>query len=415
MGLLTKAVTAIGRVFRLTDPALYQWVGGSESYAGKPVTPDSALQLASAWACIRLISQTWATLPVEMKVWDEAAKAAVPTRTHPLYGLLHDAPNADMSAVEFWGAMGVALMTWGNAYAEIERVLGRVVALSPLAPAAVRVDRARDGSLVYRHTDTEGRRRDIPEENVLHIKGMSLDGIIGLSPIGQARHSLGLAMAADEAAGKLFANGMRVSGHYIAPAMLTDEQRIQAGKMLDAFRGAQNAGRTPLLEGGWKFEPAALPPQEAELLATRAFSVEEIARWYGVPPFMIGHTEKSTSWGSGLESQMLAFHTLTLRPILKNAEQAIRRRLLTPSERGRVEVDFNVEGLLRADSAGRASFLQTMVSSGIMSPNEARSREGLPPKPGGDDLLTQSNQMPLTALGRATTRTDLAGATAPEA
>lgn len=408
MNWLTKAVVAVARNFRLTDPLLPQIISGGDSYAGKPITVDTAMQLSTAWACIRLISQTWGTLPVEVKVWDAKKGAAMPTRDHPLYTLLHDTPNADMTAVEFWSAMGVSLQTWGNAYAEIARAVGRVVSLTPLKPGLMQILRQSDGSLLYRYSDPDGQR-DIPEENILHIKGVSLDGLVGLSPISQARHTLGLAMAATETAGKLFANGLRVGGHYTMPSVLTAQQRSDMQKMLEAFRGAQNAGRTPILEGGMKFEEATMPPQEAQLLSTLGFSVEEICRFYGVPPFMVGHTEKSTSWGTGLEQQMLAFYTLTLRPILKNAEYAIRRRLLAPGERGRVEVDFNVEGLLRADSAGRAAFLRVMVTCGIMTPNEARGREGLPPLPGGDSLMAQSNQLPLEDLGQATSRADLIG------
>jgi HK97 family phage portal protein len=400
---LTKAAnTIVARGLTLTDPRIAAlFGGGSSSHAGKAVTVDSAMQLSTAWACVRLIAQTWGTLPVEVKLWDGKASAA--TRDHPLYALLHDTPNADMTAPEFWSAMGVCLMTWGNAYAEIERLMGRVVAITPLNPALMQVFRAADGAMVYRYSDPKGRR-DLPEEDVLHIKGLSMDGLLGMSPISQARHSLGLAMAADETAGKLFANGLRTPGYLAAKDYLTDKQRGDARVMLDNYKGAENAGKWPLLEGGWEFKTLIMPPQEAELLATRSFSVEEICRWYGVPPFMVGHTSKSTSWGTGLEQQMLAFHALTLRPVLKNAEQAIRRRLLAPEERGKVEVDFNVEGLLRADSAGRAAFLQIMVTCGIMTPNEARAKEGLPPLPGGDALLTQSNQMPLGKLGDATSR-----------
>ena len=400
---LTKAASfVVARGLGLDSPRLAKLLGGGESYAGKTVTVDTALQLSAAWACVRLIAQTWGTLPVEVKIWDGKGSAA--TRDHPLYALLHDAPNADMTAPEFWSAMGVCLMTWGNAYAEIDRTFGgRVVALTPLNPALVRPVRLKSGAIVYRYSDPKGQR-DIPEEDVLHIKGLSADGLLGMSPITQARNSLGLAMAAEETAGKLFSNGMRTTGHYVSPTFLTPEQRKQAAEMMEAYRGAENAGKRPVLEGGWKFEQASLNPDDAELLASRSFSVEEICRWYGVPPFMVGHTSKSTSWGSGLEQQMLAFHTLTLRPILKNAEQAIRRRLLAPGERGKVEIDFNVEGLLRADSAGRAAFLKVMVTCGIMTPNEARAKEGLPPLPGGDSLITQSNQLPLDRLGDDTTR-----------
>jgi HK97 family phage portal protein len=243
---------------------------------------------------------------------------------------------------------------------------------------------------------------------VLHIKGLTTDGIIGLSPIGQARNTLGIADAANETTGKLFANGMRAPGYIAAPGVLTDPQRKLADAMLAKFRGASAAGLLPVLEGGWKIESLSMPPQEAQLLATREFEIEEVCRFYGVAPFLVGHTAKSTSWGTGLESQMLAFHQLTMRPILKNAEGAIRRRLLTPGERRRIEVEFNVEGLLRADSAGRAAFLKSMIEAGVMTRNEARKREGLPPLPGGDDLTAQSNMLPLSRLGEATTRADLA-------
>jgi HK97 family phage portal protein len=412
MGWIQNAVTAVTvRALGYENPKLRRLLldqagggGGGNSAAGRHVTVDSAMQIATAWACVRLISQTWGTLPVEVRVWD--GKSSNATRDHPLYYLLHEQPNADMTAVEFWSALGVALMTWGNAYAEVFRQGGRVVAIAPLPPRLITPERTQYGSIVYRYDDPSGYR-EIPEENVLHIKGLTHDGLIGLSPISQACNTLGTAMAAEEASGKLFSNGLRVAGHYTSPTVLSASQRAEAKNMIEGFHSTQMAGRAPLLEGGFKFESATIPPHEAELLANRQFGVEEIARWYGVPGFMIGHTEKSTSWGAGLEQQMLAFHQLTLRPILKNAEQAIRRRLLTPVERGKIDIEFNVEGLLRADSSGRAAFIKTMVEAGIYTRNEGRAREGLPPKDGGDDLTVQSNMMPLTRLGEATSRADL--------
>jgi HK97 family phage portal protein len=405
MGWLTKALTRVAaRYVGPEDIRLVRALGGAESYAGKTVSVDSSLGLAANWACVRLISQTVGTLPVEIAEWDGTSWR--PTRSHSLYGLMHDAPNADMSAVEFWSAMVMALMTWGNAYAEVFRAGGRVIAIAPLSPRLVVPCRRKDGALEYRYSDPDGFRV-IGEENVLHVKGLSHDGLIGLSPIAHARHALGLAMAADEAAGKLFSDGLRVPGHYVLPNILSAPDREKMREAVAAWHGAQAAGRAPVLEGGMKFESATMPPQDAELLATRSFSVEEICRFYGVPPYMVGHTSKSTSWGTGLEQQMLAFHQLTLRPILKNIEQAIRRRLLTPAERGRISIEFNVEGLLRADSQGRAEYLQKMVGGPIMSVNEGRAIEGLPPKPGCDDVVTQSNMMPMQSLGDATSRDQL--------
>jgi len=403
---------------KLTDPAVAQWMGANASYAGRSVGVEGALRIATAWACIRLISQTWGTLPFEVRRYDADTKGMVPAPDHPLYALLHEAPNADMSAAEFWSAQGVSLLTHGNAYSEVHRTSsdygGRVVALTPLRPEWVQVRREDSGSLAYRYLDPAGAR-DIAESDVLHIKGMTLDGITGLSPIGQARNTLGIADAANEVAGKLFANGMRSGGYIEAPSVLNDAQRRLADAMLAKFRGASNSGLLPILEGGWKVQALSMPPQEAELLATREFEIEEVCRFYGVAPFLVGHTAKSTSWGTGLETMLQGFHTLTMRPILKNAEGAIRRRLLTSGERRRMEVEFNVEGLLRADSAGRAAFLKSMIDAGVMTRNEARGREGLPPLPGGDDLTAQSNMMPLSRLGEATTRADLPAAAAARA
>lgn len=396
---------------KLTDPVASQFFGGQQSYAGRSVSVEGALRIATAWACIRLISQTWGTLPLELRKWDSRTQGMVPADDHPLHAILHDSPNSDMSAAEFWSACGVSLLTYGNAYAEIHRTSadygGRVVALTPLRPEWVTVRRADGGALVYRYADPAGAR-DIAENDCLHIKGVTTDGIMGLSPIGQARNTLGIADAANETTGKLFANGMRAPAYIEAPQVLTDTQRKLSKAMLAEFRGTSAAGLLPVLEGGWKIQALSMPPQEAQLLATREFEIEEVCRFYGVAPFLVGHTSKSTSWGTGLESQMLAFHQLTMRPILKNAEGAIRRRLLTPGERRRIEVEFNVEGLLRADSAGRAAFLKSMIEAGVMTRNEARKREGLPPLPGGDELTAQSNMMPLSRLGEATSRADLA-------
>lgn len=397
-GIAVKAVMTLARGMGLANPELYRWAGEGESYSGKRVTVDAALQLDAVWACVRLISETAATLPLSVfERGSDGRKEAA--RDHPLYTLLHDAPNADMTASEFWEAMIACLLLWGNAYAEKELVFGRVVSLTPLRPDCVEPKRAGNGAIYYVVTEN-GRQRTVSEDRIFHLKGFTLDGLIGLSPVGQARHTLGLASAAEETAGKLFANGLRATGYLAAPTYLTPDQRKSADALLDRYRGYQNAGKTPVLEGGWKFESVTMPPQEAELLATRKFSVETIARWYRVPAHMIGHTQPSTTYGTGLEQMSLGFLTYTLRPYLTKIEQAVKKSLLSAVERGRYFAEFNLEGLMRADSAGRASLYSVYAQNGIMSRNEIRSLENLPPLPGGDDLTAQSNLLPLEKLGQ---------------
>ena len=388
-----------GRTFTPRDPELARLLGGGgETHAKKVVTVDTALNLSTVWACVRLIAETVATLP--LVVWEDGGNGRRPARSHPLWTLLRDAPNADMTGPEFWEAMLGCLYLWGNAYAEISRgYANAAVALTPLRPDQVTVARRGDGALEYRFHDPRGPVRVMDERDVLHLKGFSLDGLTGLSPVGQARHSMGLALAADEAAGKTFANGMRIGGYIKMPAgqALNDAQRPKAYELLNRFKGSANTGEVPILEGGWEYVPSTMPPAEAELLLTRQFSVEEICRWYRTPPHMVGHMDKSTSWGTGLEQQMLGFLTLTLRPVLKKTEAAVKRRLVPPNERGTIEPEFNVEGLLRADSAGRATFLGSMVREGIYTRNEARAYENKPPKPGlADELTVQSQNVPIS-------------------
>jgi HK97 family phage portal protein len=402
-GILTKALgDALGYwrtgPAKLTDPILPQWLAHGRSYAGKRVTVDSALQIGAVMACVGVISDAVSTLPCNVYInGDDGRRLA---RDHPLSMLLHDAPNADQTAPELFQMLCAGLLLWGNAYAEIERILGRVVALTPLPPSLVSIRRDDSGALVYTFNAPGQNPREIPEDDILHIRGFTLDGILGLSPISQAAQSLGIALAAEEAAGALFANGMRSSGYVAAPTVLNKGLRDEAETLLARFRGAANAGKVPILEAGWKFEPFSINPQDAELLATREFQVAEICRWFRVPPHMIGHMDKSTSWGTGLEQQMLGFLTLTLRPWLKRIEAAVKRKLVAPAERGRLEIEFNVAGLLRADSAARAAYFVAMVQNGIYSRDEIRGLENMPKRGGlADSLTVQAQNIPIDLAG----------------
>jgi HK97 family phage portal protein len=248
----------------------------------------------------------------------------------------------------------------------------------------------------------QGHVTDPPltEEQVFHIKGFSLDGLVGMSPITMARQSIGSAMAAEKASGSFFRNGMQPSAMMKAPTYLTAPQREQANVIIEKFSGAMNTGKVPLIEGGWDLTQLSLKPEDAQLLQTRSFHVAQLCRWFDVPPVMIGHLEKSTAWGTGLEQMMQWFLTFSLRPHLKRIEQAISKALLTTDEQLTHYAEFNVEGLLRADSAGRAQLYKVLVENGLRTRNELRALDNEPPHPDGDDLTVMSNMLPIQLLGQ---------------
>ena len=387
-----------------TDPQ--GWVLESGSAAGKSVTPDTALQLATAWACIRLLAETIGTLPLAIyRKAENGDREAI--SDHPLYGLLHDSPNADQTAAEFWEGDVASLGLWGNGYAEKEvDSRGRLIAVTPLRSDLTTVKRDEYGNRYFRTDDKAASARELPEDKVFHVKGFGVGGDMGLSPVSYARETLGLALATDEAAAKIMANGLQQpliidSGQ----AQLKPEQRTQLMELFKKFAGSSNAGKVMVLEAGMKPVTLSFNPDDAQLLESRAFHVEEICRWFRVPPFMVGHTDKSTSWGTGLEQQMIGFLTFSLRPYLTRIEQAIKKQLLTPADRAAgVYAEFTVEGLLRADSQARAEFLSKMVQNGALKPNEWRRLENLPAVDGGDTLFVNSTLVPIARAGQVKTQ-----------
>lgn len=399
MGLFTKAVLTLARGLTPRDPALVAYLGGEPSDAGESVSVDASLRIDAVWACVRLISQTVATLPLQIYRYKGKDVAEV-DYDHYLYEVLHDRPNYDMTAVNYWEAKVASLLLWGNAYSAIARGAGgRVVGLFPMRPDCMGVRREKDGSLVYSYDNRNGVRQEFQEDDVFHIKGFSLDGLLGLSPIAQARNTLGIVRAAQKSSGAIFRNGMRIPGFLKAPDYLSDDQRTQAKVILERFRGAENAGKVPLIEGGWDFKELGIPPADAQLLQTQAFHVEQICRWFDVPPPMIGHMEKATAWGTGLEQMNLWFLTYCLRSHMKRIEQQIVKSLMTPADRKQIYPEYNIEGLLRADSSARANLYSSFAQNGIMTRNEIRSKENMPPMEGADDLTVQSNLVPLERLG----------------
>ncbi|WP_281405973.1 MULTISPECIES: phage portal protein [unclassified Mesorhizobium] len=366
----------------------------------RPLTPDVAMQLGTVWSCVRLLSETIGTLPLGVYRKDAQGKRTADS-AHGLYGLIHDSPNADMTAAEFWEAAVANLCLWGNFYAEKVIGAGGLQSLNFLYPDLMVVKRDRYGARVYVYSDPKGRR-EYREDEIFHVRGFGAGGDVGLSPISYARKTLGLAIDTDMAATSAFRTGTRPSGWLIVPKGSTKDQKRELREtFLDPVTGARSTSRAGILEQGmdWKnFE--GMPAEDLQLLQGRAFNVEELCRWFRVPPFMVGHTEKTTSWGTGLEQQMIGFLTFSLRPYLTRIEQAIKKQLIDVKERASVYVEFNLEGLLRADSAGRAAIMSVQAQNGLKTRNELRAKENDPPLPGGDVLTVQSNLLPLDQLGQ---------------
>jgi HK97 family phage portal protein len=383
-----------GKTIRLTDGSFWKGFFGFGTHAGKTVNTHTVLNLDAAWACVKLVSETVGTLPCVVY----KADGATVDKAHALYELVHDAPNINNTAVEFWEAVALSLLLHGNAYAEKKYIGDRLVALDLLHPLCVAVDRNTRNERVYTVTE-DGKTRKIAAGRMFHVRGMGFGGDLGMSPIAFGRQTFSSAIAAEETAGKMFANGMQVSGVLTSDQVLKPEQRKQLGETLQQFAGSDRAGKVAVLEAGLKYQQLSINPQDAQMLETRRFSVEQICRWFGVPPVMIGHAAAGvTTWGSGVEQIILQFTKTSLRPLLRRIEAAIRRDLMTPEDRKAIKIEFNMEGLLRGDSKTRAEFLAQMVDHGLYTPNEGRAYENKEPLEGGNDLLVNSTMFPLRLI-----------------
>lgn len=390
----------LGRALSLTDGAFWTSYFGGTTYTDRPVTAGGAMSVAAFWACNRLLSQCAGILPCVL-YRREADGSRVLVRDNPVYDLIHTSPNSELTAPEFWESVVACQNIEGNGYGFKQRIGTRTVGMDLVHPDAVQVSRFNGtGELRYRF-DLKGKSYDVGTEDMVHFRGWGIGGDKGLSVIANARQTLAIAMAGDEVAGKMFANGNIANGFIQTNQgkVLQKEQRDQFKTALQEFTSSRNAGNYMLLEGGFEFKPLTINPDDMEMLKSRGFSVEEICRWFLVPPFMIGHTEKNTSWGAGLEQQLIAFLTFALMPYLNRIAKRIDKHLLTPAERASgLYSEFLVEALLRADSAARAAFYSVMVNNGLYTRNEVRTKENLPKLPGGDILTVQSALVPLESL-----------------
>jgi HK97 family phage portal protein len=375
------------------------WGDGS-TYAKKNVTPETTMGLSAAWACTRLNARTIGSLPLKLYRRTGTLQRAS-AENHPLARVIGATPNADQTAMEFWEGMVLALCLRGNAYARIaRRGDGQVVALWPISPDAVQVYRSTAGERRYRVWN--GRSTDdLGGADVFHLRGFGAGGDQGLSPITYGRQTLGTAMAMEEVAGTTFANGLQVAGfvEMLAGTKVTDEQRKELVDLFAKFAGSSQAGKVMPLDPGMKFSPLNMSPADAELLASRAFAIEEICRWFGVMPILIGHAaDGQTMFGSGVEQIMLAWRTLGLGPELTRIEQAIGKQLLV-ADQPNFYAEFIDEGLLRGDLASRAAFYASALQNGYVNRNVVAAKENFPPPPGGELYTVQSNLVPLDKLG----------------
>ena len=378
------------------------FMGGSS--AGKSVTERSAMQMTAVYSCVRILAEAVAGLPLHFYKYntDGSKSKAIDSN---LYHLLHDEPNPEMSSFVFRETLMTHLLLWGNAYAQIIRNgKDEVIALYPLMPNKMSVDRDENGVLyyTYQRSQEEGKESGtvtLSTRDVLHIPGLGFDGLVGYSPIAMAKNAIGLAIATEEYGAKFFANGAAPSGVLEHPGTIKDPARLRENWNA-TFGGSANSGKVAVLEEGMKYTPISISPEQAQFLETRKFQINEIARIFRVPPHMVGDLEKSSF--SNIEQQSLEFVKYTLDPWIIRWEQSLNRALLNVDEKKVYFFKFNVEGLLRGDYQSRMQGYATARQNGWMSANDIRELENLdkiPAESGGDLYLVNGNMLPLNKAG----------------
>ncbi len=407
-------IMSIFSIFKSRDKMQNRTAGSSYNFlfggstSGKSVNERSAMQMTAVYACVRILSEAIAGLPLHLYRYDKdgSKKKAI---DHTLYTLLHDEPNPEMTSFVFRETLMTHLLLWGNAYAQIIRNgKGEVIALYPLMPNHMEVDRSSDGRIYYKYTRDSSEanagkeaRVILTPDDVLHIPGLGFDGLVGYSPIAMAKNAIGMAIACEEYGAKFFANGAAPSGVLEHPGTLKDPARVR-DSWNAAYGGSANSHKVAVLEEGMKYTPISISPNEAQFLETRKFQINEIARIFRVPPHMVGDLEKSTF--SNIEQQSLEFVKYTLDPWVIRWEQNLRRALLSEDERKDYFFRFNLDGLLRGDYASRMSGYATGIQNGIFSINDCRELENmdlLSDEEGGNLHVLNGNVVKLSDAGAA--------------
>ena len=406
-------MSVFGKLFKARDKPQDALNGSGYSFmfgrtiSGQSVNERSAMQMSAVYACVRILAESVASLPLHFYQYNDTGgkEKAV---NHPLYWLLHDEPNPEMSSFSFRETLMTHLLLWGNAYAQIVRNgRGEVIALYPLMPDRMVVDRDARGRIYYEYTrsdsdaNTLGKKSSVilSPEDVFHIPGLGFDGLVGYSPIAMAKQAIGMGLACDEYGAAFYQNGAQPGGVLEHPNVVKDPKRVRESWNA-IYQGSRNAHRIAVLEEGMTYKPITISPEQAQFLETRKFQIDEIARIFRVPPHMIGDLEKSSF--SNIEQQSLEFVKYTLAPWISRWEQAIQRSLLLMSERTRYFARFNVEGLLRGDYQSRMNGYAVARQNGWMSANDIRELESLdmiPDEQGGNLYLINGNMTKLEDAG----------------
>ena len=404
MGLFSGLFKSRDKPKNSYDSPSYTYFFG-RSNAGKRVTDKTALQHIVVYACVRVLSEAIAQLPLHVYKYTENGKERVPK--HPLYFLLHDQPNPEMTSFVFRETLMSHLLIYGNAFAQIIRNgRGEVLGLYPLMPDRVKVDRDEQNRLIYiysRYDEANPNVRQMGDiilgaEDVLHVPGLGFDGLVGYSPIAMAKNALGISLACEEYGASFFANGASPSGVLEHPGVIKNPEKVR-----NAWRqayGSGNSHKVAVIEEGMKYTPISIPNNEAQFLETRKFQLEEIARLYRVPLHLIGDLEHATF--SNIEQQSLEFVKYTLDPWIVRWEQSMQKALLSESEKGTYFIKFNVEGLLRGDYASRMQGYATARQNGWMNANDIRELEDMnqiPDELGGNLYLVNGSFTKLADAG----------------
>ena len=394
MGLLSRVLAPERRTYSADDDFWYTAAGGTQTAAGVQVSTDKAMRCATVFACVRILSESIGSVPCKLyRRLDNGGKELA--IDHPLYSLVHDAPNADMSAMTFFETAMAHLTTQGNAYCpKTVNRKGAVVGLDLLSPMRVEIDRAKNGRPIYKVRNDDGQPAVFTDEEMVHIPGLAWDGLRGLSPIEYMRESIGLALATEEFGARYFSNGTNAGAILTLPDGMRQDNE-QTKKFIEDFKrsyaGLGKSHNFLAVPAGMTYSNIGVPPDQAQFLETRRYQKADIASIFRVPLHLIQEHEKSTSWGTGIYQMTLGFVQYTLRPWAVRIEQALNRQLLGDSERGRYFFEFNLDALLRGDLDKQGAYFMTAIQNGWLSRNEVREIINKNPVDGGDEYLVPMN------------------------